>query len=75
MLVAGRSGELLGIGRGSEGRGGERSFTATAREGRGGVGGLVAIRKTRLAILGCIQPMQTTMLVLEFGEAETILQA
>lgn len=50
MLVAGRSRELLGVGRGLEGRGGQWGLAAAAREVGRGVGGLVAIQETGLAV-------------------------
>lgn len=73
MLVAGRSRKFLGVGRGSKGRGGERGLATAAREVGRGIGGFVAVQKTGLAVL-LAQAMKPAMLVLEFGQAQPILQ-
>ena len=73
MFIAGGSRKLLGVGGGPEGRGGEGGLAAAAREFGGGIGRLV-VEGSLALLLVQVQAMQTTMLILEFGEAQSILQ-
>lgn len=74
MFITGGSREFLGVGRGPEGRRGERSLAAAARELGGGIGWLVIVESRLALLLVRVQAMQSTMLVLEFCEAQSILQ-
>lgn len=74
MFVAGRSREFLGVGGGPERRGGKGSLAATARELGGRIGWLVILQSRLGLLLVRVQAMQSTMLVLEFCEAQSILQ-
>jgi hypothetical protein len=74
MFIAGGSREFLGVGCRSEGRGGEGSLASTAGELRGGVGGFVTVKSRSAILLVRVQAMQSTMLILEFGKTQPILQ-
>lgn len=67
MLVAGRSREFLGIGRGLEGRRGQRCLAAAAREVGRGIGRLVAVKETGLGVELTAQTMKPPMLIFQFG--------
>lgn len=74
MLVAGRSRELLGIGRGFEGRRGQRGLTAAAREVGRGIGRLVAVKETGPGVELTTQSMKPAMLIFQFGQAQSVLE-
>lgn len=75
MFVSCRPGKLLGVGGRVQRRRGQRGLAAAPRKFRGGIGRPVTqeVGSTLQSIW--LEGMEAAILILDFGEAETILKA